>query len=601
MLFHEKLSLLKEAIAATSSALARSSGLDASCVCRYLGAKHKPPRYGKTVAYLASGAAKLAENGDRVGELRKLVGAHREEVLHDAVARWLNADDSSLREKKRPEPQASLRGRKKKQRAGTAQKFSLLMETFKTSNAAVARYVNVDSSSISRYRSGRRGMGTDDPILRDVCRYFAFLCRSHGIPKELSEELRVPADEAADEEYITAKLFEWFRESGSAAPTRLLLQGIDSAEPRGLSPNEKNGKAAQAEGVKFTEEIFRGADGVYSAFLKFTETILAAKEPADIRVCASDFSWFARSPRFRGGWTALMREILSRGHRIKVIHDLNLDADEMFCAASSWIPLYISGQVEPYYLTRPNRSLFSEYIGAAEGLCSMRFSCFKGKEEEVTAFFSKSPDKAAFVSEQFGNLLACAKPLVKTYGIDDLKELHRDIEDKRSAPGGDVVKFMHRLSPESMPEHLARRIFDRAAASEDERDELMKYYRARRKAFMSSLSEVSVIEVYPEYSAADIEAGRVGIHTPWTLGDRELRYTPEEFREHIRAVGLLAQERSNYRCVTNAGFPFRNIDIVSKAGGATYVIKNEAPLVAFSFLHSYMNYVIDRYLRRYLS
>ena len=118
MLFHEKLSLLKEAIAATSSALARSSGLDASCVCRYLGAKHKPPRYGKTVAYLASGAAKLAENGDRVGELRKLVGAHREEVLHDAVARWLNADDSSLREKKRPEPQASLRGRKKSSARG---------------------------------------------------------------------------------------------------------------------------------------------------------------------------------------------------------------------------------------------------------------------------------------------------------------------------------------------------------------------------------------------------------------------------------------------------------------------------------------------------
>ena len=69
----------------------------------------------------------------------------------------------------------------------------------------------------------------------------------------------------------------------------------------------------------------------------------------------------------------------------------------------------------------------------------------------------------------------------------------------------------------------------------------------------------------------------------------------------MRAVGLLAQERSNYRCVTNADFPFRNIDIVSKEGGATYVIKNEAPLVAFSFLHSYMNYVIDRYLRRYLS
>ena len=204
--------------------------------------------------------------------------------------------------------------------------------------------------------------------------------------------------------------------------------------------------------------------------------------------------------------------------------------------------------MEPYYLTRPNRSLFSEYIGAAEGLCSMRFSCFKGKEEEVTAFFSKSPDKAAFVSEQFGNLLACAKPLVKTYGIDDLKELHRDIEDKRSAPGGDVVKFMHRLSPESMPEHLARRIFDRAAASEDERDELMKYYRARRKAFMSSLSEVSVIEVYPEYSAADIEMcirdrSHIAHHVELAAGEPEQSEGPRSQKRQREHDGEGVDER----------------------------------------------------------
>ena len=57
MLFHEKLSLLKEALGTTSSALARSSGLDASCICRYLGAKTQPPRYGKAVASIAAGAA----------------------------------------------------------------------------------------------------------------------------------------------------------------------------------------------------------------------------------------------------------------------------------------------------------------------------------------------------------------------------------------------------------------------------------------------------------------------------------------------------------------------------------------------------------------
>ena len=71
MLFHEKLSLLKEALGTTSSALARSSGLDASCICRYLGAKTQPPRYGKAVASIAAGAAKLAVDDKRVRELRR--------------------------------------------------------------------------------------------------------------------------------------------------------------------------------------------------------------------------------------------------------------------------------------------------------------------------------------------------------------------------------------------------------------------------------------------------------------------------------------------------------------------------------------------------
>ena len=362
MLFHEKLSLLKEALGTTSSALARSSGLDASCICRYLGAKTQPPRYGKAVASIAAGAAKLAVDDKRVRELRKKIGAYKEEMLQEALVRWLNAADSSLKERKHPEPRKPLRGMKKKLIADTAQRLDLLMETFKTSNAALARYVNVDGSSISRYRRGRRGVGLEDPVLRDICRYFAFVCRSQGIPKELSAEINVSPDEAANEEYMTAKLFAWFREAGSAEHTRHLLQGIDAAEAQDLS---FRAKIEKTESTRLTEEISYGADGVYSFFLKFTKMILASKEPLSIHICASDFSWFACAPRFRDDWRTLMQDILSRGHRIKIIHNLSLDADEMFSAAESWIPLYISGQVEPYYLTCPNRSLFCEYAFAA--------------------------------------------------------------------------------------------------------------------------------------------------------------------------------------------------------------------------------------------
>ncbi|MEG1911735.1 MAG: hypothetical protein RRY12_08785 [Cloacibacillus sp.] len=597
MRFHEKLFLVKEILGATSAELARGSELDPSSISRYLGARHKPARHGTAVAQIAAGAAKLADCDKTTHELRKVAGADKDEVLYDAIARWLNADDSELIEIKRKEPRPSVRSANKKQRVGTAQRLCLLMDSFNTTNAALARYVNVDSSSISRYRSGSRCIGLEDPILRELCRYFAFLCRSQGIPKELSAEIRVSTEEAGNDEYMTAKLFEWFRETRDAARTNILLEGIDSAEAPKATRHVGAEKTAS---VQYMEEIAHGFDGVYEAFLKFTKTILASKEPVNINICASDFSWFARAPLFRDGWTALMQVMLSGGHRIRIIHDLNLDAEEMFRAAESWIPLYTSGQVEPYYLTIPSRPVISEYAGVAEGLCSMRFSCFKGMESEVTAFFSNSPDKAAFIKKQFDNFLVYAKPLVKTYGIEDVAQLHHDIENNRAAGGGDIIKLMHRLSLESMPEHLAKRIFTRTM-NEGKREEMMEYYHARRRAFLSSLSEVGVTEIYPEYTLEEIKEGRVPLCTPWLVERTGLFYTQEEFVEHTRALERLAEERSNYRCVTRADFPFKNIDIISKEGEATYVMKNEKPLAAFSFRHSYMNYVLDRYLRRYIS
>ncbi|MEG1603225.1 MAG: hypothetical protein RR340_06395, partial [Cloacibacillus sp.] len=84
MRFHEKLFLVKEILGATSAELARGSELDPSSISRYLGARHKPARYGTAVAQIAAGAAKLADCDKTTHELRKVAGADKDEVLYDA-------------------------------------------------------------------------------------------------------------------------------------------------------------------------------------------------------------------------------------------------------------------------------------------------------------------------------------------------------------------------------------------------------------------------------------------------------------------------------------------------------------------------------------
>lgn len=67
----------------------------------------------------------------------------------------------------------------------------------------------------------------------------------------------------------------------------------------------------------------------------------------------------------------------------------------------------------------------------------------------------------------------------------------------------------------------------------------------------------------------------------------------------MEAMAALEREHANYRRVFLRDFTFKNMDIISKQGQAAYVIKNGAPMTAFSFLHSRMNYVLKRYIERF--
>ena len=42
--------------------------------------------------------------------------------------------------------------------------------------------------------------------------------------------------------------------------------------------------------------------------------------------------------------------LMKKGIRLEVIHDLDRPFEEMMYGLESWIPLYMTGQVSPYYL-----------------------------------------------------------------------------------------------------------------------------------------------------------------------------------------------------------------------------------------------------------
>lgn len=588
MLFHEKLALIKEIISVTGTALAREAGLAPSCVCRYLSAKNSPFRGGGAVTRLSRAAAALAPGGRELNALREAAGARADEKTADAVERWLNAPDSGLREKKPQETHAPAA------RVGIAAKLALLMDSFGTSNAELARYANLDGSSVSRYRSGKRSVRSDDPILRSFCSYFAVLCKSRGVPEALAGELNASDGGCGECEALAARLLEWICEDSAKRPwlSRGLLEGADSA----AAPAREAAPAAEG-GVETGGRVYSGADGLLAAVGEFARAAGGDGRPRDVYVYTSYLSWFSREPRFSGACAELMRGMMERGHKITSVHNIGFDADEIFEMIETWLPLFLTGKVEARYLTRPNRSLFSEFMGAA-GNCSVRFSTLRGGSVRPRAFFSESGEEAAFVREQVEGLAAYSKPLVAFFRKEDTERLYSAAENCRGADG-DVIKLTRRPTMESMPENLAERIFARVAPSRECFELLKRRYETRRAVFLDSLSHVGVTEIFPQLTQREIDAGEAQLALPWEAGF-SASYTPEEYAAHMAALDRLAFERANYRVLRRASMPFSTIDLIVKEGSAVYVAKNDGEPVAVSFLNSQVCYLLERYVKKFV-
>ena len=336
------------------------------------------------------------------------------------------------------------------------------MDAFGTSNAELARYANLDGSSVSRYRSGKRSVRSDDPILRSFCSYFAVLCKSRGVPEALAGELNASDGGCGECEALAARLLEWICEDSAKRPwlSRGLLEGADSA-----AAHAREAAPAAEGGVETGGRVYSGAEGLLAAVGEFAREAGGDGRPRDVYVYTSYLSWFSREPRFSGTCAELMRGMMERGHKITSVHNIGFDADEIFEMIETWLPLFLTGKVEARYLTRPNRSLFSEFMGAA-GNCSVRFSTLRGGSVRPRAFFSESGEEAAFVREQVEGLAAYSKPLVAFFRKEDTERLYSAAENGRGADG-DVIKLTRRPTMESMPENLAERIFARVAPSRD--------------------------------------------------------------------------------------------------------------------------------------
>ena len=274
-----------------------------------------------------------------------------------------------------------------------------MMKLTDLSNARLSHAIHMDTSMISRYRTGVRTPVPGSNVTKMITSVLYERAEVSGKLGSLARLTDVPADEF-DEDALHAWLFDDGqipdREAGIAED---LLGIFDSFSAETRLPLPAPEETVTSEIAQSTETEYFGREGIRNAVLRFLYSVWTSKAELLLLYSDEDQSWMTGDRTFLMRWASLMSACVKNGTRIRIIHNVDRDASEMADAIRSWLPLYMSGMVESWYSTKKRNPRFSHTIFLCPGMACIEAFHPAGTETSCIYHYYTDPRDPALIKE----------------------------------------------------------------------------------------------------------------------------------------------------------------------------------------------------------
>jgi len=462
------------------------------------------------------------------------------------------------------------------------EKLDFLMNISNTTNSALSSYINLDASHISRLRRGKRSAVKDENSLRLMAEFFTRRCIDDYQRKALADMLGIDflsLDTTNSSQFIMRWLKDEKNEEAKKIESFLNQISSISARPTASEPPNILPTVTSTTDT----EIYFGLEGKRLAVEYFLSDVLAQKQSQTLLLYSDEpTDWMIADRGFMAKWAALMGKVLSKGNRVKIIHTVSRDLDEMLNAISQWMPLYMSGLIEPYFYPKKKDGIFKRTLFIAPNTSAITSSTTGDMINKAANFYIKNKETIWALTEEFNQYISLCNPLMKIFTpyekasyIDTLLEFEKE--------KGNCIIITESLSLLTMPEAVASSFRHRIMDKDLNYNELVEN---RRESFQQQLQDDSFFEIIRIFDGEKIKNGEVKISSSDMLNGEESYYTLEEYISHLENIQHLMNTYPNFNIyLTEEPIESRYMVYVKENLGAI-IAKTSAPSVAFAFNES---------------
>lgn len=467
-----------------------------------------------------------------------------------------------------------------------SEKLDFLMNLTKTRNSALALYVKLDPSHISRLRNGARKPAKNDNYLKAIATYLAGHCNEDYQRMALNSVLNERTTSSTDREIVGELVRQWFLddEMNGTDSVEHFLDGFShfsferSPQCAAVDVVGMAGTAGDMTGVSY------GVEGKRQAVIAFLTLVLEQDTPQTLLLFSDeDIGWLSDSREFTARWATLLAQVIMRGNKIRIIHTLSRNLDEMFSAIGEWVPIYMTGTIEPYYYPRTRDGIFRRTLFIAPGTAALISTSIGDKTAKAANLLIKDNEAIEALADEFNGYLSLCRPLMHIFTRDSSAGylptlLEFDNED------ADFTVRTDALSTMTMPAAVAQKMLRRIEGNGS--DELLAYHKTRMQTFEESLLINKCHEIIKIPDLETIRSGGVRVAFSDLFIESELFYSAAEYGLHLENIIRLLQTYDNYNVYLSDDSKDSGYSLYVKEELGVLVTRTSRPSTVFAISES---------------
>ena len=564
MTFQEQLNVYLSDLSATHKELAEASGLSEATISRYCSGERVPSFQSAAISQLADGISHLADEKQMPLPQRVQIEASLNVTVRGALSVDYDVFLSNLQH---------------------------LLSDLNIRTSELARGLYIDSSHISKILSGTRRPGNVDRFISDVATYIAHRYAGSADLSSLARIIDIDPASLASTAEIKDTIIDWL---GSSASVK-----TDDSIPRFLTKLDDFDLGDYLKAVRFdeiklppamphlpTRKEYTGIAQMMESEIDFMKTTVLSRAMEDC-ILYSDMplTEMAADPEFPKKYMLGMAMMLKKGLHIHQIHDINRPFREMMLGLESWIPLYMTGQISPYYLPASQNVVFSHFLKVS-GSAALEGTAIVGHQGDGKYVLYQSKEDVRHYRARAGQLLSKASPLMDIYQKEQAAVYLPLLQ--KSWSGDDRKIICSHLPFYFLSEARLHSLLSESDLPDDQRADIMAQHDTLHASLVALLQTNKLHLVIPQIEKSGFAAFPIGVSLTDVFVEQNLPLDYATYAACVEELDQLAKQYPNFTLEKNPSPPFHHINIMIVGDKMVIVSKEKHPTIHFVIHHKKM-------------